>query len=44
MVYCQKSKVYSSNRIQIPMRYRIGDVEINASRVQVEIDFTLVPQ
>lgn len=34
-------KVYSSNRTQIPMRYRIGDVEIKASRVQVEIDFTL---
>lgn len=34
-------KVYSSNRTQIPMRYRIGDAEINVSRVQVEIDFTL---
>ena len=34
-------KVYSSNRTQIPLQYRIGDTEINASRVQVEIDFTL---
>ena len=33
-------KVYGSNRTQIPLDYRIGDVEVNASRVQIEIDFT----
>ena len=34
-------KVYGSNRTQIPLQYRIGDAEVNASRVQVEIDLTL---
>ena len=34
-------KVYGSNRTQIPLNYRVGNDEINASRVQVEIDFTL---
>ena len=34
-------KVYGSNRTHIPLDYRIGGDEINAARVQVEIDFTL---
>ncbi len=33
-------KVYGSNRTHIPLDYRIGDDEINVSRVQVEVDFT----
>lgn len=34
-------KVYGSNRTQIPLDYRIGSDRITATRVQVEIDFTL---
>ena len=34
-------RVYGSNRTQIPLIYRIGDDNIEASRVQVEIDLTL---
>ena len=34
-------KVYGSNRTHIPLDYRIGDDAIAATRVQVEIDFTL---
>ena len=34
-------KVYGSNRTQIPLDYRIGDADISAERVQVEIDLTL---
>jgi hypothetical protein len=34
-------RLYGSNRTQIPLIYRIGDVNINADRVQVEIDMTL---
>ena len=34
-------KVYGSNRTHIPLDYRIGEDAIVASRVQVEIDFTL---
>ena len=34
-------KVYSSNRTQIPLDYHIGSDRITATRVQVEIDFTL---
>ena len=34
-------KVYGSNRTQIPLQYRIGRDQINARRVQVEIDFTM---
>ena len=34
-------KVYGSHRTQIPLDYRIGDDKISASRVQVEVDFTL---
>ena len=37
-------KVYGSNRTHIPLDYRIGDDDINVSRVQVEIDFTLEHQ
>ena len=33
-------KVYSSNRTQFPLNYRIGNDEIDARRIQVEIDFT----
>ena len=33
-------KVYGSNRTQIPLNYRIGGVEVSATRVQVEIDLT----
>ena len=33
-------KVYGSNRTQISLDYRIGGVEINATRLQVEIDYT----
>ena len=34
-------KVYGSNRTQISFRYRIGNTDVNASRLQVEIDFTM---
>ena len=34
-------KVYGSNRTQMPLDYRIGADNINAARVQVEIDLTL---
>ena len=34
-------KVYGSNRTRIPLDYHIGDDAIAATRVQVEIDFTL---
>ncbi len=34
-------KVYGSNRTHIPLDYQIGDIEINAERVQVEIDLTM---
>ena len=34
-------KVYSSNRTHIPLDYHIGNEEIDSTRVQVEIDFTL---
>ena len=34
-------KVYGSNRTHIPLDYRVGEDDINVSRVQVEIDFTV---
>ena len=34
-------KVYGSNRTQIPLEYRIGEEDIEATRVQVEIDLTM---
>lgn len=34
-------KVYGSNRTQISFQYRIGNTDVNASRLQVEIDFTM---
>ena len=34
-------RVYGSNRTQIPLIYHIGGDNINATRVQVEIDLTL---
>lgn len=34
-------KVYGSNRTHIPLDYRIGGDQIQITRVQVEIDFTL---
>ena len=34
-------KVYGSNRTQIPLQYRVGADEVNAARVQIEIDLTL---
>lgn len=34
-------RMYGSNRTQIPLDYRIGGDSIAATRVQVEIDFTL---
>ena len=34
-------KVYGSNRTQIPLQYRVGTDEVNATRVQIEIDLTL---
>lgn len=34
-------KVYGSHRTHIPLEYRIGDVAIRATRLQVEIDFTM---
>lgn len=34
-------KVYGSNRTQIPLNYSIGDRRIIATRLQVEIDFTV---
>lgn len=33
-------KVYGSNRTKFPLDYRIGDLEVKASMVQVEIDYT----
>ena len=34
-------KVYGSNRTQIPLQYRVGSDEVNAVRMQVEIDMTM---
>ena len=34
-------KVYGANRTQISFQYRIGAANFNASRLQVEIDFTM---
>ena len=33
-------KVYGSHRTHVPLNYRIGEDEINAKSVQLEIDFT----
>ncbi len=33
-------KVYGSHRTHIQLQYRVGEVHISASRLQVEIDFT----
>ena len=33
-------KVYGSNRTTLPLRFMIGETEIQAERLQVEIDFT----
>ena len=34
-------KIYISNRTQMPLHYFVGDDEVNAVRVQIEIDLTL---